>query len=667
MKCEVRSRSGYPCLYIDGEIQVPILFFGNTDHGKYVTAQAKMAAKAGIHLHSAIYNLHFEENAAPVHCHSADPRKTDEIGDLERCLDEILAGDPDAKIFLRVKVGAYFRHPPKEWEPELIRYADGSISPDGEGAGVSLASTSSEKWVAAVDERLRRIVSHMLAHPAYREHIAAIHLENCEWFEYGFRESGSDCSPVADAKFMQWQKNRYGAEYKAHPVPRDLPNNRSRDFYAHTLLMREEEQRFIDYFDFINDLVSDRIEHFARTVKEASDHRLLVLAFYGYYYELADCQSGHYRMQKLLASPWIDGFAGPVSYADRTDRAPHGASGATSSYMTAMDSAARHGKLWFQESDQRTAINNSPDCGWLPNTQTAEELYQIHRREVGDILLHGCGMWAMDLMDTGWLMEQRIWDNLADLIRTYARQLEKREGHGSYDVVMVLDEEAESIVGQPSFNGISGNLISRTRFSFYRAGFSFAFAEMRDVANGLFRDGKLFVFLNPYRISHETALSLHRELAGKKALWMYGFGKTAPEDIRLLTGLAVAETDPGKTEIFSCRGEDLPRACNPVTHRYAAADGEILGVYDNGACAFAASPQEWFFGGTSLTPAFLRSIARQAGVHVYAETDDVLITDGEFLVYCSTEAGTKTVRWPDKSTTEWEAYAGETRYLEYRG
>ena len=144
--------------------------------------------------------------------------------------------------------------------------------------------------------------------------------------------------------------------------------------------------------------------------------------------------------------------------------------------MTVMDSVARHGKIWFQESDQRTAVNGSPDGGWLPNTGTVEDLQQIHRREVGDIMMHGCGMWAMDLMDTGWLMDPKIWENLAELQGIYRDFIAKKTAHSDFDVVLVVDEAAESVVGQPSFNGISGSLLSASRFALYRAGVSFAFA-----------------------------------------------------------------------------------------------------------------------------------------------------------------------------------------------
>ena len=666
MKAEVSIINGRPTLLLDGVPQVPILFFGNTDLGKNVTAQAALAGQAGIHLHSCIYNLHFE-NSAPAQSPelSGCPDAAAPISDLCRTLDQVLCGDPDGKILLRVKVGAYFRTPPAEWEPELLRFVNGSIYPDG--SEYCIVSTSSEKWADAVDEKLTEIVRFIRASEKYRGHVIGFHLENCEWFEYGFRESGSDVSPSADRAFAEWQKRKYGDSCFPVPVPRDLPNNISYELYPKTLLLAEEEQRYIDYFDFINELVASRIERFAKTVKTASENEFFVLAFYGYLFELADCQSGHYRMQRLLRSPFIDGFAGPVSYGDRTSSAPMGAVGATSAYMTVMDSVARHSKLWFQESDQRTTVNGSAKDGWLPATDSVGQLYGIHKREVGDILLHGCGMWAMDLCDTGWLLDREIWERLSCLKAFYGEWTRKERGRSSFDVIFVADEAAESVVGQPSFNGISGNLLSSFRYQAYRTGLSFGFAEINDVADGLFSDASLFVFLNPYRISHDLAVKLKEQTAGKECVWMYGFGKTADADVRMLTGMSPIRIPGGSCRVYPTDPRFVSAELYNVTsERYSVDGGEVLGTYDGGECAFAKCGGNWFFGGTNLGTENLRAIARNAGIPVWTDGDDLFLTDKRLGVLSAGTSGEKTVRFPDGGSLTIPLTVGETVYIDMK-
>lgn len=667
MKAEVRLNNGKPTIFLDGKPEVPVLFFGNTDMGRNVTAQAALAGNAGIHLHSCIYNLHFE-NEIPAQSPELNdvPSSKNPISDLYRSLDLVLNGDPDGRILLRVKVGAYFRTPPDEWKDEILTFADGSIYP--EGSDLCIVSTSSEKWADAVDKKLTEIVKCIRENEKYRDHVIGFHLENCEWFEYGFRESGSDVSNTADRAFAKWQKEKYGNGYIPFPVPRDLPNNISSQFYPETLLLNEDEQRFVDYFDFINDLVSSRIERFAKTVKEASENDFIVIAFYGYLFELADCQSGHYKMEKLLRSPYLDGFAGPVSYGDRTASAPHGAVGATSAYMTVMDSAARNGKLWFQESDQRTTVNNSPDIGWLPGTDSVKKLFNIHKREVGDILLHGCAMWAMDLCDTGWLMDADIWSGLSRLCGFYREYAGKKSSRSSFDVIFVIDEAAESIVGQPSFNGISGNLISSFRFQAYRSGISFGFAEINDVADGLFDDAKLFVFLNPYRISHSLAVKLKKQLVNRKAVWMFGFGTSSFDDIKDITGMTPKVINGGSTGIIPDKDSTFssPELYNITSVRYTVSGGDNLGVYDTGESAIVRCGNNWFWGGTSLGVENMRAFAELSGCHVYTEGNDVFLTDGNFAVFGAMEAGKKVLRFNSGRIASFNTDEGETLYFDLK-
>jgi hypothetical protein len=212
---KIKSINGAPRLTINGTPVAPIIFFGNTDRGMYVTEQVSLAGSNGIYLHSCIYNLHFT-CGRPETCENNTGSTSDEITDLRRCLDAVISGDPECQIFLRVKAGAYFGKAPDEWKDGLIVFRDGSVYP--EGSETCLVSTASEKWADTVDKKLEKIVRFIRGSEEYMNHVACIHLENCEWFEYGFRESGSDMSPAADRKFMEWQRQKYGDKYDWVPV-----------------------------------------------------------------------------------------------------------------------------------------------------------------------------------------------------------------------------------------------------------------------------------------------------------------------------------------------------------------------------------------------------------------------------------------------------------------
>ncbi|MHB1151307.1 MAG: hypothetical protein ACYCWE_07775 [Eubacteriales bacterium] len=690
LNAKIKRLNGIPRLYINDELTVPTLFFGNTDIGTNVTEQAVMAAKAGIHLHSVIYNLHFNDDYTDTESYA--------YINLRTCMDAILKGDPKAKIVLRVNTGAYFNTgsiSEDDWRfTDRIRYTDGSSA--------GLASTASDIWAEEVKIRLAAIVDYMRSSPVYRDHLACIHLEKGEWFEYGFRENGSDISQVNDEKFRLWLTNIYKTDAALNTawdvtyglsgaqVPRDLPNNISSDHaYPNTLMLTPSEQRYVDYLDYIGDLVSGRIEDFAKTVKTASDGNLLVIAFYGYLFELSDAQSGHYDMQKLLRSEYVDGFAAPVSYDDRTGI--NGGAGATSAYMTVIDSVTRHGKLWFQESDQRTFINFSPDGGWLPNLNTLEDIFQVHRREVGMSMVHGNAMWAMDLMGTGWLLNQDIWDNLAALNKIYSDYIKTQTAPSSYDVVFVIDEKAESIAGMPSYN-VSMNLLSRTRLEAYHAGAAIAFAEISDVADGLFDDAKLYIFMNPYRIESSEAKTLVDKLrsGGKTAVFMYGFGGLESADVKMLCGMDFTISDNGTTNMkLTAEGEskgfEKPDVRQTVTPQYSVFGGqsETYAEFskENGASIALLDDgvlKSVFFGGTILNRQNIRALCGIAGVNILSDDNDVVIANDSLIVYCASAEGQKSLKFDkptdvydyfnDKSykrvtSVEFNAVFGETYYF----
>lgn len=671
LNAKIKLLNGIPRLYINDEYTVPTLFFGNTDIGTNVTEQALMAAKAGIHLHSVIYNLNFDDDYTDTESYA--------YINLRACIDAILKGDPKAKIVLRVNTGAYFNADnisENDW-----RYKDRILYTDGSSAG--LASTASDIWAEEAKLRIAAIVHYMRSSPVYRDHLACIHLEKGEWFEYGFRENGSDVSQANDDMFRLWLTELYKTDSAFNiawdvtyglagaEVPRDLPNNISSDnSYPNTLMLTPSEQRYVDYLDYIGELVSGRIEDFAKTVKTASGGNLLVITFYGYLFELSDAQSGHYDMQSLLRSEYIDGFAAPVSYDDRTGI--NGGAGASSAYMTVIDSVTRHSKLWFQESDQRTYINFSPDGGWLPNLNTLEDIFQVHRREVGMSMVHGNAMWAMDLMGTGWLLNQDIWDNLAGLNKVYSAYIETQKEPSSYDVVFVVDEKAESIAGQPSYN-VSMNLLSRTRLEAYHAGAAFAFAEIKDVKDGLFDDAKLYIFMNPYRLESSEAKILADKLriGGKTAVFMYGFGDLESADVKMLCGMEFTVSDNGATNMkLTAEGESKgfakPDVRQTVTPQYSVSGGqnETYADFSNGNGASIALFDDGvlksvFFGGTILNRQNIRALCGIAGVNILSDDNDVVIANDSMIVYCASSEGQKSLKF-DKPTDVYDYFNGKS-------
>ena len=90
--------------------------------------------------------------------------------------------------------------------------------------------------------------------------------------------------------------------------------------------------------------------------------------------------------------------------------------------LATVDSIQRNGKIWFQESDERTFINHTDEPyedTFLTPIESLSDIIEVHKRELGDTIIHGNGLWAMDLWARGWLDDSAIWENLGKLSNLY--------------------------------------------------------------------------------------------------------------------------------------------------------------------------------------------------------------------------------------------------------
>lgn len=248
--------------------------------------------------------------------------------------------------------------------------------------------------------------------------------------------------------------------------------------------------------DYIGDMVASRITDLAEIIKYYSDSAYTTMFNYGYFYELWDAESGHYALNSVLDCPFIDFLAAPITYEDRgyrsafvqPDRKAGSNLGTTSGYMSPVDAVTKAGKIWMQESDQMTFIKRSASLfmdetdalnmfGWLDNLG---EVYEGHRREMGLSMIHGTGMWPMELRGEGWHDDPKIWQNYHRLQSLGLQYAKTSKTEASFEAAIVTDESAEGISRQNTET--IRKLMSNTRFSANRAGTSISFVSLEDVA-----------------------------------------------------------------------------------------------------------------------------------------------------------------------------------------
>lgn len=679
---EIRSVNGLPTLFVDGRPEVPMLFFGNTEvagHEDIVASEIRLAAAAGVHLHSVCTHLDVRPPADPA----AGGRR--DLSRAFQALDTAIGADPDACILLRVNLCLYGRRAlawEREHPGEAMRFA---VAPAASGSGMvdedgrwveqdTMVSLASDEWLACAEATLLDLAEAVEAHPVYSRHLLGYHIagaETGEWFHFQLRERGLDLSPANARGFRRFLAYRYGtpealrrawalpdgdgpATFDAVALPADLPGNDRSLPAERTLLTRPDDRRFIDYADYASDLVADRILRLARCGRAATRGRRLIVFFYGYHFDLYDARTGHFQLNRILASPDIDALSSPICYTDRNE-------GGVGALMGPVDSVHRHGKLWFVENDLRTfhVLRSGPYGDWVPSIPDLPTLREVYRREAGTLLAHGTGSWHMDLFAKGWHALPEIWQEIASLKKA-VEDWRQQNGPLSPETVLLVDEAGLSLSAHAEALGM--NLLYRFRLEFYRAGLRFGLFTLEDFLDGRVPSARLAFLAGGFALSRDTAVRLAQRLREQACglVWMHGPGRTADEDVAALLGfglrrvegpmqsLAMAAAGPSTlAEALSARGAgfqppamgDAGRgggvsAASPAwtlaepdpgaTVLAAYAEGPLAG-YPAFVCARVEGTRRWFFGGMAMSAGLVREVARSSGIPVLLETPDTCI------------------------------------------
>lgn len=640
----IRAEKGLPTLYINGQYSLPNLAFLNGDTISFsqpiYDSEIAHISNAGLHLYSTITRLDFEERTSLHPRHMA-------------VLDSILDNDPQALILLRVHVGMAQREDTPS--TELFQLAGQPASQE--------VSVASDYWLLEAKKSLANLITQIRRHPRYAGHVFGYHLEWGEWMQ-PLCTVGPDVGIANCRKFREWLCAKYpdpavfrsawGKEYSPEEaeIPADLPI----DVGEKVIFSGPQDRCYVDYLDYIGELVSSRIEALAETVKEASRGENVALAFYGYYFEIFNASSGHFHFRRLLESPWLDGFVSPATYMDRW--AKNNPVLSCSGFMTAIDSVTRAGKLWIMESDQRTYINRT-DRPWdrsvLPPLWNLQEIRKAHRREMGWAMIHHSAMYPMDLAGLGWYDEASIWTYFTALNTVYGAYAKAQGALATFDVALVVDESAQS---QTGCSLLSANLLANLMLKMYHAGLRFAQVEIGDLERGRADDYRLYIFVNPFRITEKRADVICKTLQNghKTGLFLFGFGDTDPAIVCRLTHMDIRR-EKGEQDLTlqldAARFPHDAQAQGIITGERSVVFGENitpLGVYGDGALGFAQKDTgDWnclFFGGTGLSATILQGIAKACGILVCSETRDVFSGNQQLLVLSVVTPGDKTVHFP---------------------
>lgn len=277
-----------------------------------------------------------------------------DFAQLDAFLDFFALECPAAVLFPQIYVGA-----PQWWEDlhpdELLRFHDGTCEATFSAASDSprrkVASLASEAWVAAMDEGLARVVTHLVA--ACGDRLGGCLLGGGITYEWGLLGSFGmiDYSVPMRRWWDAWRVGRGLAPAALSSAEDRLAAVGDwRNPALHGVAMELQQ--------CLSDLTAARICHFAKGIKAHGGG--LVAVYYGFTltaregqgfigrYGSGGFQGGHHALRTVLDCPDIDLITSPFSYADRRletgDINPH----------FPWDSVRLAGKVAWLQDDNRT-------------------------------------------------------------------------------------------------------------------------------------------------------------------------------------------------------------------------------------------------------------------------------------------------------------------------
>jgi hypothetical protein len=322
--------------------------------------------------------------------------------------------------------------------------------------------------------------------------------------------------------------------------------------------------------------------------------------------------------------------------------------------MSAVDSVRGGGKLWLNEDDTRTYLSLKEDN--FGRVDTPQQTFWIHERNFAQLWPRRLASWYMDLGGTGWLNGKDIWDNISPMQRFYQRQI-LQPADWSPDVLLIVDETSPFYTACTS--SLHSPLVYQMRSNFFRLGTSFRIHLLSDLLEGGLPRARVYFFVNCYHLDAAERAMIRWVTRGRTTVWFYGGGflaKNADDaNISEATGMTLVRSAPQPGKVTpNPEGGALSEGLSEVFGTGTLLDPLwkvqedsviVLGRYLDGDVAAAA---KWTPGGLRVyigalqCPAkLLRNILRASGVHLYTDSDDVVLTDGKFLGFVATSPGPK--------------------------
>ena len=680
----VARHNGAPALFVNGR---PM--FLNAPYVQKAPHKTFEPARTGIYLvHDGAFSVH--------------PDSTADVTSVKLKVEELLAQEPDAFAIVRTfpPVPPWWldQHPDEQMRfdrdvtqyPGYENYRDVSWASD---LWLSAVCGWYEDWCRQLHELFEgRIVGHQFGMGSNGENnpIGAC-THDGRWF-------CADFSAPMLKYFRSWLKAKYGADEALREAWGDcevalddaqVPDRIERlrtDWFTFRSPRRAQTA---DYYQAFSERIESCVIAICEAIKRGTNGECIAGShlgafldngFHGYIYH----QAAINMVRRALEHPAVDTFTSPASYENRVP-------GGDATSMMPAGSMALHGKLIFQDQDTRTClVSDEYRKGFTLGAIAADmpETVGVLKRDFGHLLIRGYGLW-WHAMVQGMYDHPEISECIARLSAIAKRSLELPRGTAD-GVAMIVDEE--SVYHQECANRlIYPMLYYQRQHCWSRSGVAWNVFLHNDLGDPRMPDHKLYYFLNTFYLTDEEIETIERKVKrnGATVIWSYAPGIQSPDGVSLerverLTGFRLKAADiealpritftdldhpfvrydrpsagdqymhGGRQPLFIGTGpmgnDERERVIGPIVYvddPDATVIGELDCLQEPGLCV--KEMDGWtsvFCAAPMLNQYVLRNIARAAGLHVYSESDDVVLPGKSFVMIHARSEGEKTIRLP---------------------
>ena len=590
---------------------------------------------------------------------------------LDRQLNFVLANYPDAMLGLSVWCQPGFWYG-RMYPERLSRDERGKVP--GNTSSVPSLSFSDPEWRADARAALDALVRHCEKY--FGPRMVMYNLlggYTSEW-------QGWTSQTPFFSDYSEGEARRF-VEYAARQgrTVAGVPTHEERVAAAEGGIFRDpvRDWKAILYDRYYNEEMAETVTALAASVKTACRGDKLVGTYFGYLFEYATMgyavnAGGHNALRALLDSPDIDYLVSPHSYRLRSLGSPN-------AEMKPFASIREAGKLSLIEDDSRT--NMTAATGY-DQTLNLKDTLAVLERNIATYLAHGMPLWQVPLVGGNELDHPAIRRIFLRALKAGQYLYTHPESCLRAEIAAVTDADSlpylAAVTARVSsrethafcYNAkgdfvdydrwglpVSGELLSFQRWPLGQCGAPVDWLLLEDVPR-LAKRYKLVILLGAYADTPKLRAALDAlKAAGTKVLVVYGAGFIDPEKsgfsaaaMNELLGMKIDIARPGSIKVGFHDGRSVG-ADYMTCPRFRVTDSgaTVLARYANDRKLVAAAMKGnmIFYGGALLDSGFVRRIARDAGVHIYCDTDDNLAAgNGIVSIHCA-RPGVKTIRFPE--------------------